>query len=59
MKKLMLLKKSNGNFDSYLVITHSMKYELNWWSLNIFTQNRKISRENPGFIIETDASGLG
>ncbi|CAG2245706.1 unnamed protein product [Mytilus edulis] len=42
-----------------MVITQSMKYELNWWSLNIFTQNRKISRGNPGFIIETDASGLG
>ena len=40
-------------------VTESMKSELKWWYLNIFTQNRKISHGNLSFIIETDASNLG
>jgi hypothetical protein len=40
-------------------VTESMKSELQWWYLNIFIQNRKISHGNPSFIIETDASNLG
>lgn len=40
-------------------VTESMKSELKWWYLNIFTQNKENSYGNPSFIIETDASNLG
>ena len=58
-EKIEALKKSKGNYEAYMHVTESMKSELKWWYLNIFTQNRKISHGNPSFIIETDASNLG
>ena len=58
-EKIEALKKSKGNYEAYMHVTESMKSELKWWYLKIFTQNRKISHGNPSFIIETDASNLG
>jgi hypothetical protein len=39
-------------------VTESMKSELKWWYLKIFTQNRKISHGNSSFTVETDASNI-
>lgn len=57
--KIEALKKSKVNYEAYMHVTESMKSELNWWYLNIFTQNRENYHSNPSFIIETDASSLG
>jgi hypothetical protein len=57
-EKIEALMKSKGNYEAYMHVTESMKSELRWWYLNIFIQNRKISHDNPSFIIETDASNF-
>lgn len=43
--KISALKKSKVNFDKWMVITHEMKRELEWWLNNIAVEHRKFFGE--------------
>lgn len=58
-EKILALKQKNGNYDSCMSISRSMKRELYWWFSNVFEQKRIISHGIPIHTIETDASSVG
>jgi len=57
--KTVALKESKGDFDAKMPISLSMKSELRWWIENIQTQVRRIRRNNPEIVIQTDSSTIG
>ena len=58
-EKTKYLKEAKGNFESTMPLSANVKNELMWWTENIYSQKRIISRGNPEATIKTDASLLG
>ena len=58
-EKIFALKCMQGNYDSPMQITDSMKTELKWWIDNLSVQKRNICHGNPNLVITTDASTVG
>lgn len=59
MEKIEALKVQCGDFDRRMAITTGMKFDLQWWTANIFSQDRKIFRTGTNIDLFTDASSLG
>ena len=58
-QKIIALGYSKGDFNAKMIITHSMKAELDWWIKNIPLAVRKINHGPPRMVISTDASLSG
>ena len=54
--KSLALQENRGNVDAPMNISLAMKSELKWWIDNVRTQSRKIRRDNPKIVIQTDSS---
>lgn len=59
MAKSCALKRTCGNFEASMTVTHCMKIELEWWVLNVHNQVRHLNRGNPQISIQTDSSTHG
>ena len=55
-EKIQALRMSNGDFDSKMLVTDSMKVDLLWWVNNLASQKRKITHRSADIVITSDAS---
>ena len=53
------LKLNQGNFDSFMTLSHDSLEEIHWWSANILTASRRIFHSSPDVVVYTDASQMG
>ena len=53
------LKLNQGNFDSFMTLSHDSLEEIHWWSANILTASRRIFHNSPDVVVYTDASQMG
>ena len=53
------LKLNQGNFDSFMTLSHDSLEEIHWWSANILTASRNIFHNSPDVVVYTDASQMG
>ena len=53
------LKLNQGNFDSFMTLSHDSLQEIHWWSANILTASRRIFHSSPDVVVYTDASQMG
>lgn len=58
-EKIKALKSSRGDFDGLMLISGTIKSDLQWWIDNLAHQKRYIDHGNPDHQIITDASLLG
>ena len=58
-QKIITLRYSKGDFNAKMIITHSMKAELDWWIKNVLHAVRKINHRPPKMVIITDTSLSG
>ena len=58
-EKIEALKSSRGDFDGLMLISGTIKSDLQWWIDNLAYQKRYIDHGNPDYLIITDASLLG
>ena len=58
-EKIQALRMSNGDFDSKMLVTDSMKVDLLWWVNNLASQKRNITHGNADIVITSDASLSG
>ena len=53
------LKLNQGNYDSFMTLSHGSLEEVHWWSANIQTASRRILHNSPDLVVYTDASQTG
>ena len=53
------LKLNQGNFDSFMTLSHDSLEEIHWWSENILIASRRIFHNIPDVVVYTDASQIG
>ena len=53
------LKLNQGNFDSFMTLSHDSLEEIHWWSANILIASRRIFHNIPDVVVYTDASQIG
>ena len=53
------LKQNGGDYEAKMVLSPESLEELSWWVANVDSCVRKITREEPHSILETDASLTG
>ena len=53
------LKLYQGNYDSFMSLSHGSLEEIHWWSANIQTASRRILQSSPDVVVYTDASQTG
>lgn len=58
-EKILALKRSKGDFEAKMSVTHAMQKDLRWWIDHLQSQERKIAHGNPSQVITTDASLSG
>ena len=56
---LWLTKLNQGNFDSFMTLSHDSLEEIHWWSENILIASRRIFHNIPDVVVYTDASQIG
>ena len=52
------LKLNQGNFDSFMTLSHDSLEEIHWWSANILTASRRIFHNSPDVVVYTDLSQM-
>ncbi|XP_068714943.1 uncharacterized protein [Montipora foliosa] len=57
--KMDALKRCKGDYEAYMVLSPESLGELSWWITHVDSSVRKITREDPHSILETDASLTG
>ena len=57
--KMDALKRCKGDYEAYMVLSPESLGELSWWITHMDSSVRKIMREDPHSILETDASLTG
>ena len=62
-EKVIALNKSNGNWDSFMLLSNEAKYEVHWWLKTIQGDSsgytNTICTPNPDIIITSDSSLKG
>lgn len=53
------LKLNQGDFDSFMTLSHDSLEEIHRWSANILTAPRRIFHNSPDVVVYTDASQMG
>ena len=59
LDKINALKRSCGNFEKLMSLSHRSKTDLSWWISQSFKYRLDISPGAPDFVLRTDASGQG
>jgi hypothetical protein len=57
--KIQALQKNQGYYNARMKLSAEANVELKWWIDNMPLARKNISRENPLYIIHSDASKLG
>ena len=59
IEKIHILKLNAGNFDAYMFISKSARYDIIWWTDNVGKSPKQLDRGIPTESLLTDASQNG